>query len=1253
MRRAAEGSDDAVDQQKAALKKTLQHITNLKADEGEKLKDPVIVTMEVETLDDGKHKQFTQIGICWEDKETGVFNRSQFRAILPTDMEEFERNLILKYQINLHSSLKFKHDETNQSYTFLHVKKGDVDLVSEETALKDLLETIRGLKRKDEDVVLFTLEKATFVPLLIERMENYKLLSEFDRLVTGICDFAACIKNLQLAGLWKDKFGDLVDVYKNIMGKPWPKEQRHCDGISALSGTILKKMTMDYTDYLNEMNLNLSHNKLLAACGLQNVIETRREMADQIDAIKKLQALPNKDIKELELKPSDRPGEITIITLKRFECIDVLDVDEVEEEGIKEEDYFEEESLSSVVLSKVTIKQGHLVPITVRLSNSQDNVNKKDKWCLVHKNIHFGASFVKSEDKSLAAEQKKRIDSARQCQVSRQIVQISTSQKPVRDSMSVCEEINVVQIKVLNPFLDRDLILDAGDDIALVRLEKAASPEDPNFKTFSQIKEEALRVSSNHDQSLEEGEVGEETVDQPGEKTKQQRRPSMDLDTISEEESVSEENENEVSLSDIESDDKSLSSVRDPSVEDVSDSSSPTEVEINQRREINPEFHDKDKPPVEQLKMTDTKKKKPAATLKRLLELQQKVSDKAPSERRERRTELRCFPATAVQLQAHSSALLTFILDETRQMGNLLGQKCEVSQNRNFEDEKNSGVRETMEHCSVEECQTYIQDYVSPRSGHRYLSVNVYVRNNFPRKITVTRDVPLVICRVPSEGVQDSLPVPSEGVCSLQNSLSVPSEGLSSLLDSLPIPVVIKRKEQSSTQSPNLETVPTEEQLKTWSVKELKKCLGDAGLNQYGLKSDLVQRLRHFYVSNPSKIPQKSQSVKESSGTEPSHPSKANVNDGRGRVVSITSDNGQYQTDGKPIQVLGASCAEVTSPPALSEIQRTKNVDNEKILKKIGEMKSFEKESREFFQNGYSIIAKEEIRVGPSEKKILTFELGELAIFASELSGRKLLIKERACEKRILSVQKQISSIVINGKTAQVEVLLENKFDKEVVVKPEEKKKLIRVYVEKTSKDLNHQFDIPEDDDNINEVSDLFSQEALNAVTSDDIVLLPKTYHTQTCFIKLNQQFSAPPVGLLERTRASSMQIGMRKMIIIPTVLCSLNTEGEAGSATVQVRMYNASKQTLKVTKKTNIAQVRLQKDQSTFSEKEYEIKPDQRRKYGEFVDGDIGSLSSGQLVLLSSVTPEGRGRPVAVRLQTRSNKAVVPLGSDNVGAGK
>ena len=95
--------------------------------------------------------------------------------------------------------------------------------------------------------------------------------------------------------------------------------------------------------------------------------------------------------------------------------------------------------------------------------------------------------------------------------------------------------------------------------------------------------------------------------------------------------------------------------------------------------------------------------------------------------------------------------------------------------------------------------------------------------------------------------------------------------------------------------------------------------------------------------------------------------------------------------------------------------------------------------------------------------------------------------------------------------------------------------------------------------------------------------------------------------------------------------------------------MYNASKQTLKITKKTNIAQVRLQKDESTFSRREFEIKPDQRRKYGKFVEDDVGSLKPGQLVLLSSVG--GNEKPFIVRLTVRDNKPVVPLSS--VGAGK
>ena len=207
----AESGSDTVDQQKAGLDQTLKLIKNMAAEGGEISKAPVVVTVEVEILDDGRHRQFTQLGVGCEDKETGIYNRSQFKAILPTEMAAYERNLILKHQINLHSSLKFKFDETNRSYTFIHVKKGEVELVSEETALKDFI-TFLGELKGEEGVVLLTLNRNTFVPLLIERLEKYGLLAQFSGNVRGICDFASCVNNLKLNGFWKEsKFGDLVD----------------------------------------------------------------------------------------------------------------------------------------------------------------------------------------------------------------------------------------------------------------------------------------------------------------------------------------------------------------------------------------------------------------------------------------------------------------------------------------------------------------------------------------------------------------------------------------------------------------------------------------------------------------------------------------------------------------------------------------------------------------------------------------------------------------------------------------------------------------------------------------------------------------------------------------------------------------------------------------------------------------------------------------------------------------------------------
>ena len=196
---------DVVDAQKAALDESIKLIKAMQADANEANKEPTIVTMEVEFLDDGVYKQFTQIGLGCEDKETSIYNRSLFKAILPSYMELYEKNLILKNQKNLHSSLKFNFVEETKHYSFQHIKKGVVELVSEETALKDLVSFIKSLK-KDQNVVILTLNKMTFIPLLLSRLKKYHLYVEFTTVVRGFCDFNSCITNLKLNGVLKVGF---------------------------------------------------------------------------------------------------------------------------------------------------------------------------------------------------------------------------------------------------------------------------------------------------------------------------------------------------------------------------------------------------------------------------------------------------------------------------------------------------------------------------------------------------------------------------------------------------------------------------------------------------------------------------------------------------------------------------------------------------------------------------------------------------------------------------------------------------------------------------------------------------------------------------------------------------------------------------------------------------------------------------------------------------------------------------------------
>ena len=156
------------------------------------------------------------------------------------------------------------------------------------------------------------------------------------------------------------------------MGKQWPREPRHTDGVAVLSGGILKKLISDYTDYIqDELKAKFSVAKFLTNCGLRSVSELEVDLAEEVKKGKAMALFKERDkaeVTELELLPTDRPAETTIVILKRFQCFEVDDMDDVEEEGINEDDYFEADGLSLAVEEKVTIKPGFINPVKMRIN---------------------------------------------------------------------------------------------------------------------------------------------------------------------------------------------------------------------------------------------------------------------------------------------------------------------------------------------------------------------------------------------------------------------------------------------------------------------------------------------------------------------------------------------------------------------------------------------------------------------------------------------------------------------------------------------------------------------------------------------------------------------------------------------------------------------------------------------------------------------------------------------------------------------
>jgi hypothetical protein len=106
--------------------------------------------------------------------------------------------------------------------------------------------------------------------------------------------------------------------------------------VACLSDNCVRRILADIATYLDNKSLHLSRAAFLTACGFRSLRELSVDstFGDQVSYIQHQKCrgdLKRDGAKSVELQPSDRPGEVTIVTLKRFECIEVADLDEVGE----------------------------------------------------------------------------------------------------------------------------------------------------------------------------------------------------------------------------------------------------------------------------------------------------------------------------------------------------------------------------------------------------------------------------------------------------------------------------------------------------------------------------------------------------------------------------------------------------------------------------------------------------------------------------------------------------------------------------------------------------------------------------------------------------------------------------------------------------------------------------------------------------------------------------------------------------------
>ena len=332
-----------------------------------------------------------------------------------------------------------------------------------------------------------------------------------------------------------------------------------------------------------------------------------------------------------------------------------------------------------------------------------------------------------------------------------------------------------------------------------------------------------------------------------------------------------------------------------------------------------------------------------------------------------------------------------------------------------------------------------------------------------------------------------------------------------------------------------------------------------------------MKRIEEFYEQNPDKVRKDLIKQNPVNGTPSSAPALGAVTE-----EEVENYSGSQRSSVQLFTAPTAPSGEGDDGKAEKVAEASlKKEFTDAIANKKAEQKALDSLEIKFHDRLHFVDLKATLDLEHVGENLAIVRLGEIDIFFNDLADRKVLIK-RDYDLGLPRIKRQICKVSLDGRVPMVELLIDSR---ELKVQPQDK--FFKLQIERTEKDGPDQFFLPQHDVFDDVSSSLFDLSCpVVATTTADVVLPPKAFHTETCDVSLgpeDMEVAGTRKVILERTADHGMNIGMRKMILVPKIVSEVKVEG--GTAKVEVRIYNASRQRLRISKKTNIAKVYLCKN--------------------------------------------------------------------------